>query len=83
MEESIGPSVPFLEVSSLNTWDDTIRTELDSHANMIVLGRHCFVFILALLSEPCLIFPATRDMPFLETPSLHLIALRLLFESIC
>ena len=41
MVESISPSVPFLEVSSFNTWDDTIRTELDSHANMVVLGRHC------------------------------------------
>ena len=41
MEESISPSVPFLEISSLNTWSDVIRTELDSHANMVVLGQHC------------------------------------------
>ena len=41
MEDSISPSVPFLEVSSLNTWDETIRTELDSYVNMVVLGRHC------------------------------------------
>ena len=41
MEDSISPSVSFLKVSSLNTWDDTIRTELDSHATMIILGRHC------------------------------------------
>ena len=41
MEDSISPSVPFLEISSLNTWTDVIRTELDSHANMVVLGQHC------------------------------------------
>ena len=41
MEESISPSVPFLEISSLNTWSNVIRTELDSHANMVVLGQHC------------------------------------------
>ena len=41
IEESISPSVPLLEVSSLNTWDDIIRTELNSHANRIVLERHC------------------------------------------
>ena len=41
MEDSIRPSVPFLEGSSLNTYTDIIRTELDSHANMVVLGQHC------------------------------------------
>ena len=41
MEDSISPSIPITEVSSLNTWDEIIRTELDSHANMVVLGRHC------------------------------------------
>ena len=41
MEDSISPSVPFLEVSSLNTYNDISRTELDSHANMVVLGQNC------------------------------------------
>ena len=41
MESSNSPSVPILEISSLNTWTDVIRTELDSHANMVVLGQHC------------------------------------------
>ena len=41
MEDSISPSVPFLEISSLNTYDDVLRTELDSHANMVVLGQNC------------------------------------------
>ena len=41
MADSISPSIPFLEVSSLNICDETIRTELDSHVNMVVLGRHC------------------------------------------
>ena len=39
MEDSISPSVPFLEFSSLNTYDDVILTELDSHANMVALGQ--------------------------------------------
>ena len=41
MEDSISPSVPFLEISSSNTYDDIIRMELDSHANMVVLGQNC------------------------------------------
>ena len=30
--------------NSISTTDFTPRTELDSHANMAVLGKHCFVF---------------------------------------
>ena len=41
MKDSISPSVPFLEVSSLNTYNDISRTELDFHANMVVLGQNC------------------------------------------
>ena len=41
MEDSISPSVPFLEISSLNTYNDIIRTELDSHANMAILCQNC------------------------------------------
>ena len=41
MDDSISPSVPFLEISSLNTYDDVVRTDLDSHANMVLLGQNC------------------------------------------
>ena len=58
MEESISPSVPFLEITSLNTWDDAIRTELDSHANMVVLGHHCR------LEDPDAPLPGTPDSTY-------------------
>ena len=35
--------IPEVEVASLNTFADQTRTELDSHANMPVFGKHCYI----------------------------------------
>ena len=36
-------NLPGEEVSSLNTFVEETRTELDSHANMPVFGKHCYI----------------------------------------
>ena len=35
--------IPEVEVASLHTFAEQTRTELDSHANMPVFGKHCYI----------------------------------------
>ena len=42
-EDSGFRDIPEVEVASLNTFADQTRTELDSHANMPVFGKHCYI----------------------------------------
>jgi hypothetical protein len=42
IQEAIPVSMLNGEVSAVSL-DDSIQSDLDSHANMIVLGKHCFI----------------------------------------
>ena len=65
-EHTLSYVISSLNTSASVTHSDQPRTELDSHANMVVLGKHCFVF--EKTGKHCEVSAFTPDIPPMKLP---------------